>query len=1187
MNWTEEQRQVIDLRNCNILVSAAAGSGKTTVLIERIMSRITDPENPVNVDEFLIVTFTRAAASQMKERLQQAIEEALAADPDNEHLQRQIMLIPMAQISTIHSFCGYVIQNYFHRTGVDPSYRVGSDSELGLVKSGVMQELLEEKYEEASEEFMNIAAMSRFVKSDAQMEDLVLMLYEKAVSDPFPGKFLERMKGLVMTETVEELKESEFVQWNLSYVKNLLGGICEEYDTLLALCERPGGPFWYREVICGEREQLAGLLEETDYEELGKGLGRIDWRRLPAGKRSEDNDEELKETVKNTRTAIKDAVRALVKDLFDRPLEGQLAQLRQMRGLVVGFVDLTLEFMERYRAKKSEKALVDYSDLEQMALEILLEEDEDGVVERTEAAGELAEQFAEIMIDEYQDSNLVQELLLASVASERNRFMVGDIKQSIYRFRMACPELFLEKLDSYGNEKGAASQLINLSQNFRSRDIVIEGTNVVFDRIMRRELGGVEYDEAARLRTGAVFPETEKRTADGIDVYALEGTDDGTLEGRIIAGMIRDYTGEEDPLYVYEGGAYRPARYGDIVILMRSTKAAGQQIYDALASEGIPVHMENTRGFFDTREISVMVSMFQVIDNPRQDMPLAAVLKSPVFDFTDDELAILRGKDKSCDFYDSVAGYRGELELEQKAAGFLELLTALRDRMSYATVADLIQEIYDRTGIDRVLTAMKNGVQRKANLDLLMELAREFDRTSYRGLHQFVHYIRGIREREEDMGEANLLGSRDDVVRIMTIHKSKGLEFPVCILAGMGRSLSGGSRGGLLALSPSVGLAAPVVDNERGTSESNAFYRSILRMNQLEDLGEELRVLYVAMTRAKEKLVLVGCAKEDKVPCGTDYFQLIGAKSYFDWVLPAIRDNGLFRVSYVRPEELEREEIRRQADVIVDEVMLNNFDTTFTYDEEIKELLEFMEGYQEQEHEELPTKLTVSEIKRRSMEEQAEAGLWAQDEEELWEHDTGEPWMPDEEEVPVPHFAGSESGEPAELLGTGYGTVWHQVLAGLDFALVSSEKDVENELRNMVESGKLRAEDRKLIRSGRLMRFLNSPLGAEVKQAQEAGRLYREQPFVIRAPACEVLPDTKSRAGVLVQGIIDAFFEADGGIVLLDYKTDRLEPGQEDVLRERYGTQMELYAGALEKITGKRVIRRVLYSFSLNRAVEL
>ncbi len=1173
MEWTTKQRRVIELRDCNILVSAAAGSGKTAVLVERILSRIMDEKNPVDVDQFLIVTFTRAAAAQMRERLMKALEKALEEEPDNERLQRQIMLLPMAQISTIDSFCGYVIQNYFHCTGVDPSYRVGSENELGLLRSDVMAEMLEEWYERGDEDFLRIAGMSRFLKSDAGIEKMTLKLYEKAMSEAFPEKFFQRMRKFLEIDTVEELRGSEFYRRSSAYVRAAVQGICESCSYLLDVCRSPRGPEAYVTAIQDDYNQLEAVSRETEYDEIGRKLSLVSFGGL-SRKRQPDAEEEKKELVKKGRKAIKDMVKELCGDYFSLAAREQLEQLRQMRQIILPYLDLAEDFRERYAARKRARSLIDFADLEQMALEILVYESEDGEICPTEAAKELAEQFAEIMIDEYQDSNLAQDILLGSVSSGNNLFMVGDIKQSIYRFRMARPDLFLGKLDSYSTE-GGENVLVNLSRNFRSCQVIVDGTNAVFEKIMHRDLGGVEYDEDAKLRLGASYPETHHNHASDIDLYLLEEGQE-EAEGKWIASLIETYTGGENPLYVYDGEkAYRRARYGDIVILVRSTRNSGTEIYDALASEGIPVYMESTTGFFDTKEISLLVNLFRIIDNPRQDIPLAAVMKSVIFDFSDDELAVIRGGEKKVDFYTAVAGYEGDAQIEEKIQGFLSMLERFRDKMSYVSVADMLREIYRETRVDYLLCAMKNGQQRKANLELLMELAREFDATSYQGLHQFVRYISGIKKREEDLGEANRQGNSEDVVRIMTIHKSKGLEFPICILAGMGKGITGSRNNGMLEINSDVGIGTQIVDNEKGISKNNIFYKSLCQMNQMEDLGEELRVLYVAMTRAKEKLVFTGCVSPQNISGDTGYLQRIRPASYLDWIMPATEGNPLFHVTWVEQAAVEQREIEKQADYVVDEVMLNNFDTSRVYNVRLRELLDFMEAYETGEEEEIPTKLSVSEIKKKSMEEYAgEGGFTVLDAGEL------------ENQPPVPRFARTEEEESQALAGAGYGTVWHQVMAGLDFVPGVSKEDLESDLEKLMEAGKLRREDMKYIRISKLHKFFSSELGKEMCAAWERGCLHREQPFVTWAPACEVVEDTEQKVPVLVQGIIDAYYETEEGIVLMDYKTDRLEKGQEAVLVKRYGRQMELYAGALEQITGKPVARAVFYSFSLDKEIE-
>lgn len=1174
MKWTKEQSQVINLRDCNVLVSAAAGSGKTAVLIERICSRILDPVNPVDVDQFLVVTFTKAAAAQMKDRLQKAIELALSKDPDNEHLQHQLMLIPMAQISTIHSFCGYVIQNYFHVTGIDPAYRVGAESELGMIKSDVIQEMFEEKYAEAEDGFVELALMPQFLKNDAKLEQLIYGVYNQVISNPFPKKSIEQFRQFLSMDDVEQLENSDFIRENMLYAHNVLSGICEQYTQMISICESPDGPEAYKELLFKEQIELQELAGKERYDVLKKAIGLLEFLRLPS-KRQPDVDPDKKELVKEMRNAVKKAVGQLKDDVFSESLDRLVEQLSSMRQPILEILNLTSEFMERYSARKREKSVVDFNDLEQMAIEILVEEDEDGNIVRSNAAKELSEQFEEIMIDEYQDSNLVQDMLLTSVARDNDLFMVGDIKQSIYRFRMACPELFIDKLNSYEQKDGALNHLVILGKNFRSRSLVLEAANNIFSKIMHPQLGGVEYDEDAKLYPGADYPDTNLSKSETVEVFVVDGKDDGTYEGKVIANRIHKYMAEKNPLYILEDGEYRKASYRDMVILARSTKNIGQQIYDVLAAEGIPVYMEKTQGFFDTREISIMVNLFTIIDNPRQDIPLVAVMKSPLFDFSDDELALIRGNNKKKDFYESLMEYDTEDEINSKIADFLSLLKHLRVKMTYAAVADIIEEIYDRTKIDHIMMAMSNGIQRKANLDMLMELARDFDSTSFRGLYQFVRYIRGIRDREEDFGETSVVGSKEDVVRIMTIHKSKGLEFPICFLAGMGKKMTGHDGKSFLTMNPSVGIASRIYDVEKGFSQNNAFFKSILRMNNMEDLGEELRVLYVAMTRAKEKLVFTGCAESKKIPQTTKYFDRIHAKSYYDWVLPAIAGDDLFDVKIIDSSSLDQMELTRQKEVLVDEVMLNNFDTTFTYHKELKEKLEAMDEYRQEEPEEIPTKLSVSEIKKRSMEQSEEEGFTVLYEDEI------------ENQSPVPAFAREETDENEALAGAGYGTVWHQVMAGLDFSESSSEKEVENSLQNMIESGRIMKGDMRYIQIRKLNHFFASQTGKEMKRAHSTNQLFREQPFVIGVKAKDVVPDTENDSMVMVQGIIDAFYEREDGIVLLDYKTDHLEPGQENVLCKRYEKQMELYARALENITGKKVVKTVLYSFSLEKEISV
>ena len=1173
MKWTEEQKQVIDLRGCNILVSAAAGSGKTAVLIERILAQVTDKEHPVNVDEFVIVTFTRLAAAQMKEKLQEALEKRLEKEPENEHLQRQIMLLPVTQISTIHSFCGYVIQNYFHQTGVDPSYRVANDSELNMVKSDALAEVLEGKYTNPDENFMDMAQMSRFIKSDTEMEKIILKLYHFAMSEPFPQDFLQRMREFLLCETEEELENSMFMQKMMEYLRAMMVGMGEQYRQWVDLCLSPHGPEEYLEKLEEEKNFFENFEEVTSFSQLRRKINGIAIGKLP-GKKNSDSDEGKKEYIKEGRTNVKKTLVWIQEKLLWGDREQLLETLRQMRGKLLVFLDLTQSFMERYQQGKREKNVVDFNDLEQMALEILVTKNEQGEIGRTQAAKELSEQFHEIMIDEYQDSNLVQELLLSSVSRDNNRFMVGDIKQSIYRFRMARPDLFLEKMTAFSTAEGSRNRLVFLTKNFRSRDIVLDAANAVFEQIMKADFGGVEYDKEARLYLGADYPDTTKRHATKVDVYGLDSTADSATEWHVIAGVIQDYVNSANPLYVREeDGSYRPAKYGDMAILMRSVKGGGQELLNVLSAYGIPAHLETKTGFFDTREIRCIVSLLAVLDNPRQDIPLVAVMRGPVAHFTEDELAKIRGNSDEMQFYDALCNYSGEEALEEKVSCFLEQLEKWREKISYTPVAQMLEEILEDTNMLYFIETMGNGMQRKANVELLLQMAREFDQGSYQGLYQFVRYIKGIKEREEDFGEVNLSGDKEDVVQIMTIHKSKGLEFPVCFVANMHKKL-GKNDTDFVVVNGDMGMASDVVDSQKGTKKSTVFSHALNQFNDMEDLAEELRILYVAMTRAKEKLVLSGKITEKMWNGNNGYFQRISATSYFSWVIPVVRTSPFFEYHPVEEEKILQREVGRQADQKIDREMLNSFDTTVIYDKETEETLAFMEQYRPKREEEIPTKVSVSDLKKRSMEEEQEENFTVLHSDAL------------DNQSPVPAFAREEQEEDKGLAGAGYGTVWHQVMAALSFAAATDEKEVVKQLEDMVQSGRIHASDSSLIRPWKVMKFLHSPLGKEMTLAEKEGKLFREQPFVTSIDGAQV-QETTSHETVLVQGIIDGFYETEKGIVLMDYKTDHIEPGEEEVLMKRYRTQLEVYAEALERITGKPVLRKVLYSFSLNKEIDL
>lgn len=1185
IQWTSDQQEIIDARDSNILVSAAAGSGKTAVLIERIYKRITDKIDPVDVDRFVIVTFTKAAAAQMRDRLRGRLEQALEKTPEDVHLQRQIQLMGAAHISTVHSFCGYVIQNYFHRIGIDPSYRQGTESELALIRKEVLTDLLEEKYEESDEAFVELAEMNMFNRSDEKLEEMLTAIYDKAMSEPFPLRWLDQMESFYDVADEESWEHSMVCQCVMEDCRQMLKGIQEELQRLLDICAEPDGPYVYEDNVKELVTVCEDLKRGDSYEQFRQILGEMSVSAM-SRKKGDAISPEKREEVKERRNHCKMILTDMRDTYFYQSRKEHLEDLAAMGRKIRTLIRLTRELVERYTEAKRERNVVDFNDLEQLALSILLEWDEErGEYVRSEAALELSEHFEEIMIDEYQDSNRVQDTLLSSVSRDGlpgkkpNIFMVGDVKQSIYRFRNACPELFADKLQTYQMLPEADCRRIDLHQNFRSRDVVLEGSNCVFQRIMHRDIGGVEYDKEARLQPGRSFGETKETVADTIDTYIILDPGDAELEARLAASRIRGMTEGEDPLYVQDGDTLRRVRYKDIVILTRSIRSVGQTYFNVLTEAGIPVVMEHSQGFFDTREIQLMTQMLQIIDNPRIDFALAGVLCGPMFAFTEEELAVLRTSSRHTDLYSSVLAYQEEQtaleereELYDKVQHFLSVLKHLRQKTAYATVAELIQDIYEATGIYEVVQMMQDGVQRAANMDLLMEQARDFDASVYHGLHAFVQYINRIREQQEEMGEVSLAGEEENVVRIMTMHGSKGLEFPVCILLGLGRKL-GGRKSHFLTIHPDLGIASKIVDNETRTIKDNLYRNALNRQNAMADLGEEMRVLYVAMTRAEEKLILIGCAKEVR-STPTNYLGRSQIGNFLDMILPAaLEEPEWFTVNLVEREELLADAAFDILRKDLETEAFYNFDTTVVYHKELHEYLQELETERTEEPEPLPVKVSVSDLKVKSMEEQD-----MQDFTILSHEEEGS-------EMPVPSFMKMEEEANTARQGAAYGTVWHQVMATIDFAGTDTEQEIRYAVQDLVKSGRLREEELPVLNYPRLQKFFSSGLGRAMRDADRDGKLHREQPFVMGKPAREIFPDRTEEDIVLVQGIIDAYYMTEEGIVLMDYKTDSLKPGEESKLVDRYQEQMRLYSRALEDMTGQSVTECILYSFSLGKEI--
>ena len=1172
VKFTPEQQQAIDLHDCNILVSAAAGSGKTAVLSERIVKMVCREENPVDIDRLLVVTFTKAAAAEMRERISQAILKRLNEDGGNEHLQRQAAIIHNAQITTIDSFCLFVLRNNFEDIGLDPAFRIADEGEVELLSQDVMKEMLEEHFASGEERFFHTIEYFCPNGRESVLESHILQLYRYALSYPFPEKWLRERKKDYVYETVEDIAASDAGVFLFGHLQKLLAGVAEELKRAESICEEPDGPYMYGEVLEQEREAIEKIACAENLVRLSELLPAFMPGKFP-GKKDDSVSAEKREQVKNLHDKIKNMVKKMQTSYFNLPFETVFRQAKTAAEAVESLVDLSLEFMERLKAKKTDKKLLDFSDMEHYALQILVEEDEEGNMVPTKTALEYRDYFEEVLIDEYQDSNLVQEYLLKAVAREedgkKNRFMVGDVKQSIYKFRLARPELFLEKYDTYSLTDGE-NRKIDLHKNFRSRNEVIDTVNDVFSKIMQKELGGIVYDEEAALYAGAVYPENPGCESELLLIEKPEKEaelDARQTEALLIAAKIKELLAGFQ-VTDKETGALRPVRYKDIVVLLRTNSGWDESFKDTLASQGIPAYIEGKTGYFASKEIQDVLLFLKVLDNPLQDIPLYGVMKSVFGGFTEEEVAVLRSvEEKDEPLYENLRRHA-----EEKYAGFLAKIDRYREYATYMTILELLQTLFEEHDYLAYVSALPAGEKRLANAEMLLTKAAAYEKNSYYGLFHFIRYVEQLEKYDVDYGEAVTLDENADVVRIMSIHKSKGLEFPVAIVAGLSKKFNMQDAASSIIMDMDLGLGVDYVNTESRVKNKTLRKNILATKMKLDNLAEELRVLYVAMTRAREKLILTACTEktEEKVQLGEDsraetagkgdgrpplsYAELTSATSFLQFLLPVfsnikvvtMEDLGLCAIK----EEVDRESRKRRllTDRTADAEALQKLTERFS----------FVYPYENLQN--LYTKTTVSELKMAALEEKEETA-------ELF---------PEKEVVPyVPDFM----REKEKISGTTRGSAMHRLMELVDFTKnYANWQDVKAVMQDFLQEGRLSAEYEEAIRVDKILHFLQSPLAGRMRKAQENGKLFREQPFVYGV-------ETKEGETVLIQGIVDAYFEEEDGIVLLDYKTDVVENGEE--LVKRYQTQIDYYEKALHNLTGKRMKECILYSFYLGCEVQL
>ncbi len=1222
--WTVEQKQAIDARDRNLLVSAAAGSGKTAVLVQRILSIVLDEKKPVDIDRLLVVTFTKAAATEMKERIGNALEELLDAQPENVHLRKQMTLLHHAQICTIDSFCSYILRNYFYEIDMDPGFRVAEEGELSLMKGDILEKLLEEQFSLAQPEFLQFVDYFATGKQDSNLEELILQLHTFSESHPNPDKWLKECAGLYEMTTLDEIESSQMGHIFTRQVQFLVDELDKRCEEVRYLLYDPEGPIYYEKALDAEAVVVAQMRETRSWQEWYHILAARKSGRLAAPKNA-SGSEHLKERAEEKIREIRSQIKDLQESFFMvEPVE-IIKDLQMCAPVVATLIWLTREFGKRLCEKKKERNVYDFSDLEHQALKVLVNEEG----QPTETARTFREHFVEIMIDEYQDSNLLQECILTAVSKsgmegeagideeKNNLFMVGDVKQSIYRFRQACPWLFTEKYNRYTREE-SPNQVISLRKNFRSRQQVLQSANEVFYKLMQRQVGDIDYDEDAALYLGADYGETEEEQEPYLSEvlsFSTESMPRGSqradviaTEAQMVANRILELTDKASGLKVGGKDKKAVAEYRDIVILLRSRGQWADIFVNTLMDAGIPAFAESTTGFYRTREIQTIINYLGIIDNERQEIPLAAVLASPIGEFTSLELAKVKTAFPDRPFYEGCRGYAKygmEEKLRSKLAAFYEQLDGFRKLVPYTRIHEILWKLYDETGFYEYVAAMPGGAIRKANLDMLINQAITFEKTSYTGLFQFLRYIEQIQKYDIDIGEASGVQESMNAVRIMTIHKSKGLEFPVVFLSGLGKQFNDQDEKQAVVLHGEGGIGIDAIDLTNRTKRTTVVKQILKWQNHLENRAEEIRLLYVAMTRAREKLILTVGHKEKEylleealdARAKLAYHQITGAMSMWQWLRLIVGSSEQFVCKESTYDEIygveEVSEDMAGEDLPADTLDKNkNLDfygnlvekTPESFEESGKEAttdVEIQELYEElakrisyvypNSGQTYNAKLSVSELKKRASHEQddvLEGG-------KLYKEPVVVPYLP--------KFATKTQETKAVEKGTAY----HKLLECMDYHMEPAKENVDQLLATLVSDGIMEEEAAATIDTQQMVTFLHSDMGKRMKMAALSGQLKREQPFVFGIPAKELYPDAKEEERILIQGIIDAYFVEDGQLVIVDYKTDRVskKDGAQKLL-SLYQVQLEYYARALHQLTRMPVKAAYIYSFALEEEIE-
>ncbi|MBO3443141.1 helicase-exonuclease AddAB subunit AddA [Clostridium sp. CCUG 7971] len=1247
--WTNEQQAVIDSRDCNLLVAAAAGSGKTAVLVERIIQMITDRDNPIDIDKLLVVTFTNAAASEMRERVGDAIGKSLDKNPENKHLQSQLVLLNKASITTIHSFCLEVIKSNFHKINLDPNFRIGDTTECTLLKQEAIEEVFEQLYVEQDKGFLNLVESYAERRGDSNLADIILRIYNFAMASPNPKEWLEFSAEQFNIDESFEFSNSIWAKAILDTVKIEVSGMEISMAKALEELQDIEELETYLDKFKSDYNGIKRILEGCNktWDDAFKAMSSIKFENYTKGVKRIPKDAptyitDIKKKADDIRKKAKKSIESMIASTFCKENEDINDELRYLYNVAKSISETVIKFEEAYDSKKREKGIIDFNDIEHFALKILTEKDDNGNDIPSDIALGYRDKFYEIFIDEYQDSNLVQEVLLSTIAKIKvpNRFMVGDVKQSIYRFRQAKPEIFLKKYADYDSEKGSLYRKIMLYKNFRSREEVVDCANYIFENTMSLHIGEIDYTEEERLNLGAIFKENtnEKALVGGpSEIHIMqsklrsedsseekenesneeeEEVDNIQLEARMVGKIIKDLMNQNEDgkiqmVYDKKLDDYRPVQFKDIVILLRATSAWAPVFADELMNMDIPTYADTGIGYFDTIEIKTIISLLQVIDNPMQDIPLLAVLKSPICGFTPEDLIDIRVEDGQKSFYEALEMFsQSEDEKSKKCIEFINRLHDYKEKSLYMSTDEFLWYLYTKTGYYAYAGALPGGSQRQANLKILFERAKQFEETSFKGIFNFINFVSKLRKSNTDMGSAKTLGENANVVRIMSIHKSKGLEFPVVICSGMGKNFNTQDFKKDILYHHNLGYGPQVVDYERRISYPSIAKEALKSKINVENLSEEMRVLYVAFTRPKEKLIITGSTRNIEKSLkswsnGIDgnepisQYKILKGKGFLDWIMPAVLkhkdlenlreiadididniDNHSSKwnakIWYKDDVSIEEKEDEEQEGIkgIIKNLDVDKPDSEYYYD--IKEKLDYIYPY------ELcvtkPASISVTEIKKIQ---------------NNYEEEYTKDIFNNQISLKKPLFM-QESEVNDKITGAEKGTIVHLVMEVLDFNKINSISEIEEQIKSFISKGIITNKQSSVINPYKIYKFFKSDLGQRVLKSQF---IKKEQAIYAQIKMKDVYIyeeletyDEITRyddESLMLRGIIDMYFEEDEKIVIVDYKTDFVnEENKEDVVN-RYKKQLDLYAQVVEDLTGKEVKEKYVYLFGIDEGISM